>query len=492
MKRIFEIRINLTKGISYGNEIVFTQGDNQTHYLKIIFEDKFDFNGKSMKINFIKPNRTSVFSMVTELKSENEIIVPNNALTMIGDILIEIVLIDGERILTVNSLGKFIVTQTVAGAELVMIPGDTLISDINDLILQLNEFMRHSKEELDQYTSDKKLELDNHKEIKKQELNTHTNSKKEEINDYTTGKEKEIDHFTEGEKVELTSHTDIKKTELTTYTTSKKGELDTYNTDKKQELNTHTSSKKEEINNHVTAKELEIDQLLEGEKVELTSHTNIKKTELDKYIVDNRATLKGDKGEKGDKGDTGPAGLQGEQGAQGIKGEKGDKGDTGPAGLQGEQGAQGIKGEKGDKGDTGPAGTTTWTGITGKPTVFPPAAGTITGNLTVTGVFVCNNDVTAFSDIRLKTNITQLTNALGKLDMINGYGFEYKDRVGEKQVGVIAQEVQTVLPEAVKLTERVFNGEKMLAVNEIKIVPLLIEAIKELKREVDKLKGGKE
>ena len=31
MKRIFEIRVNLTKGISYGNEIVFTQGDNQTH-----------------------------------------------------------------------------------------------------------------------------------------------------------------------------------------------------------------------------------------------------------------------------------------------------------------------------------------------------------------------------------------------------------------------------------------------------------------------------
>ncbi|WP_373077295.1 tail fiber domain-containing protein [Fusobacterium varium] len=218
---------------------------------------------------------------------------------------------------------------------------------------------------------------------------------------------------------------------------------------------------------------------------------------------------------KGDKGDTGPAGLQGEKGAQGLKGEKGDKGDTGPKGdigpagaqgiqgLQGvagpkgdkgEQGIQGVQGPKGDKGDTGatgPAGTTAWTGITGKPTVFPPAAGTITGNLTVTGVFVCNNDVTAFSDIRLKTNIAQLTNALEKLDMINGYGFEYKDRVGEKQVGVIAQEVKTVIPEAVKLTERVFNGEKMLAVNEVKIIPLLIEAIKELKREVDKLKEVK-
>ncbi|WP_302821685.1 tail fiber domain-containing protein, partial [Fusobacterium ulcerans] len=182
-------------------------------------------------------------------------------------------------------------------------------------------------------------------------------------------------------------------------------------------------------------------------------------------------------------------------------------------------GPQGIQGPKGEKGETMVASLkwndilekpttfpstwsevsgipsafpTTWATVANKPATFPPAAGTITGNLTVTGVFVCNNDVTAFSDIRLKTNITQLTNALGKLDMINGYNFEYKDRAGEKQVGVIAQEVQTVLPEAVKLTERVFNGEKMLAVNEIKIVPLLIEAIKELKGEVDKLKGGKE
>ena len=251
---------------------------------------------------------------------------------------------------------------------------------------------------------------------------------------------------------------------------------------------------------------------VEGENT--YTYTNLKGEKGDKGEQGIQG-LQGEKGDKGDKGDTGPAGLQGEKGAQGLKGEKGDKGDTGPKGdigpagaqgiqgLQGvagpkgdkgEQGIQGVQGPKGDKGDTGatgPAGTTAWTGITGKPTVFPPAAGTITGNLTVTGVFVCNNDVTAFSDIRLKTNIAQLTNALGKLDMINGYGFEYKDRVGEKQVGVIAQEVKTVIPEAVKLTERVFNGEKMLAVNEVKIIPLLIEAIKELKREVDKLKGGK-
>jgi len=60
-------------------------------------------------------------------------------------------------------------------------------------------------------------------------------------------------------------------------------------------------------------------------------------------------------------------GLQGEtgpQGPQGIQGPKGDTGDTGP------QGIQGIQGPKGDTGATGPAGTTSWTGLTDKPTTL--------------------------------------------------------------------------------------------------------------------------
>lgn len=91
------------------------------------------------------------------------------------------------------------------------------------------------------------------------------------------------------------------------------------------------------------------------------------------------------KGEKGDKG---------EQGIQGPKGDKGDKGDTGPAGLQGEKGVQGPKGDKGEKGI---AGTTEWEEITGKPTVFPPAAGTVTGNLTITENNVVNGSLSCNS-----------------------------------------------------------------------------------------------
>ena len=55
---------------------------------------------------------------------------------------------------------------------------------------------------------------------------------------------------------------------------------------------------------------------------------------------------------------------------------KGDKGDKGEQGLQGIQGIQGLKGDKGDKGEKGDPGTTSWAGITDKPTTFTPPAAT--------------------------------------------------------------------------------------------------------------------
>lgn len=84
---------------------------------------------------------------------------------------------------------------------------------------------------------------------------------------------------------------------------------------------------------------------------------------------------KGDRGLKGDKGDPGPRGLRGPQGFEGVMGGEGPQGEIGPQGPQGEEGPQGPKG---DKGDTGPAGTSTWAGITGKPTTFTPSTHTHT------------------------------------------------------------------------------------------------------------------
>ena len=109
---------------------------------------------------------------------------------------------------------------------------------------------------------------------------------------------------------------------------------------------------------------------------------------------------------------------------------------------------------------------------------------TVSGELNVTG------DITAFftSDQRLKDNITPIPNALDKVLSISGNTFDWNEK-SEKEgndVGVVAQEILEVLPEAVTTRD---NG--YLAVRYEKLVPLLIEAIKELKAEINELKGDK-
>ena len=111
------------------------------------------------------------------------------------------------------------------------------------------------------------------------------------------------------------------------------------------------------------------------------------------------------------------------------------------------------------------------------------------------GSFRAEGDITAFynaSDIRLKENLKPIEGALSKVDLLNGYTFNYKDRKDEFIPGLIAQDVQKVLPEAVYNLQKVDDsGEDYLGVRYETLVPLLVEAIKELKAEVDELKKGK-
>lgn len=106
--------------------------------------------------------------------------------------------------------------------------------------------------------------------------------------------------------------------------------------------------------------------------------------------------------------------------------------------------------------------------------------------LDVKGPIRSDDDITAFhsfSDINLKENIETIDNALDKVDSINGYTFNYKTKPDTRISGVIAQEMQAVLPEVV------YDVDDSLAVRYEGIVPLLIEAIKELKAEVEELKN---
>jgi hypothetical protein len=114
----------------------------------------------------------------------------------------------------------------------------------------------------------------------------------------------------------------------------------------------------------------------------------------------------------------------------------------------------------------------------------------VTGGVGISGALYVGGDITAFdtSDQRLKDNITPISNALDKVLAISGNTFDWNEK-SEKEgsdVGVIAQEIVEVLPEAVTTRD---NG--YLAVRYEKLVPLLIEAIKELKEEINELKGGK-
>jgi hypothetical protein len=103
---------------------------------------------------------------------------------------------------------------------------------------------------------------------------------------------------------------------------------------------------------------------------------------------------------------------------------------------------------------------------------------TSVGNMAVTGTITASDDITAFSSEVLKDDIRTIDNALNKVADMRGV---YFTKNGEAGTGVIAEEVEAVLPEVVK------DG-KYKSVAYGNIVGVLIEAVKELKEEVKSLK----
>jgi hypothetical protein len=177
----------------------------------------------------------------------------------------------------------------------------------------------------------------------------------------------------------------------------------------------------------------------------------------------------------------------------------GPQGPTGPQGPIGPIGPIGPTGPQGPIGPIGPIGPSTAINATNTTTnatyypVFIAAAGSnqtplvrttataftfnaSTGDLTAPG------DVTAYSDEKLKTNVQTIENALSLVENMRGVTFERDGRPG---VGVIAQEIQKVLPQVVHKEK----DSEYLSVAYGNIIGVLIEAIKELKQEIDELKN---
>ena len=122
---------------------------------------------------------------------------------------------------------------------------------------------------------------------------------------------------------------------------------------------------------------------------------------------------------------------------------------------------------------------------------------TVSGGVTITGALEVTGDITALtSDIRLKDEISPITKALEKVKSINGFTYKHNetakvecniDTGDQRFAGVSAQEIQAVLPEAVKPAP---SNNEYLTVQYEKLVPLLIEAVKELSAKVNTLEAS--
>ena len=107
-----------------------------------------------------------------------------------------------------------------------------------------------------------------------------------------------------------------------------------------------------------------------------------------------------------------------------------------------------------------------------------------TFDMSAAGAATFNNDVTAFSDARLKSNVETITDALDKVNSMRGVTFTRNDNNDQPGTGVIAQEMQEVFPVVVKEND---DEDNTLSVSYGNLVGVLIESIKELSDKVDTL-----
>ena len=108
----------------------------------------------------------------------------------------------------------------------------------------------------------------------------------------------------------------------------------------------------------------------------------------------------------------------------------------------------------------------------------------LTYNLEVSGSIRASSAVLSNSDARLKENINNIDGALTKIVSSRGVTFNRTESPDRKEIGVIAQEIEKILPEVVYK-----DNKDYLSVNYSGIVPVLIESIKELEQRVKELEN---
>lgn len=115
---------------------------------------------------------------------------------------------------------------------------------------------------------------------------------------------------------------------------------------------------------------------------------------------------------------------------------------------------------------------------------LPLTGGTLTGNLTAPDVYIT-------SDRRLKSNFGEILNALDKIDELCGMTYDKSQTLGDdafkREAGLIADDVEKVLPEAI----HEYGLDKIKTISPYAMIALLVEGMKELRREIKDMKRGR-
>jgi hypothetical protein len=228
----------------------------------------------------------------------------------------------------------------------------------------------------------------------------------------------------------------------------------------------------------------------------------------------------GAQGATGPQGGAGPTGAQGAAGSNGAQGATGPQGGAGPTGQQGATGTGGPTGQQGASGSQGAPGPLACPlqlcdGSATTPS-YSFSADTNTGMYRVGadhigfavggnygfamknnggfGDFYASANIIGFatmpSDERLKNNVKNLENGLDVIEQLRPVSYTWNENMGRgNDFGLIAQEVEKILPELIHETEmiQINDDEKYKTLSYERLVPFLIKSIQELNNKIKEL-----
>ncbi len=242
-----------------------TQGDSNTHFIKIIFDDSVELNNYLLLVYFKTAYPVRVYvDTYDELQKEMTVIIPSEALRINGKLRVEFALKKGDELITINKFVELNVLSTINGTFVNAQLGENvknsiaeqlqsiqdLLNKTEDKVKEYNDNATQKTEQFDQNAQDKMNELDTISKEKEDALDTFTEEKKHEISIHTNSNIDRINERTEEAIQAIYEKTSAGIEELDTHVDTSKSKIDDYVIQKEEEIKgaTYTPSVDEEGN----------------------------------------------------------------------------------------------------------------------------------------------------------------------------------------------------------------------------------------------------